>query len=233
MKAWISRNWLSVLVILALIFFAYKCGKGKAETKVVTLPGKDQIKIQNNDEVIRKKVADSFNSIIRIKDNQAIKANDKYDVLMQEYLTKMDEAQTEAKVKVPDTCLPYQRKMIAQITELSLKNTEKDKAAKEAILFLQDGIKERNNFLKQKDKDFDTLKVRWQTCIDNTKKLEKITAKREITLNAGGMGNYAGQLNPALGGGIGYRSKKGFEIKGTVYTNKIVTINTQIPLFRF
>lgn len=228
-----KRSWAAGLIVLAvLLFITWKCGRNSAKPKDRIVTSKQQVKVFVKDSLERKKISDSFTTLIKFKDNQIIKATDKYESLMIDFLTQIEEGKSVALLPVPDTCKPYQLKVQAQMKELELKNKSKDKAAKDAILKLQDGIKDRNNFLKQKDKDYDTLKSRWQTCIDNTKKLEKIKGKREIGIGAAAITNYK-NFSPAVGLSAYYRSQKGFAFSLGYYSNNSLSATLSIPIIKF
>ena len=47
------------------------------------------------------------------------------------------------------------------------------------------------------------------------------------------MGNYSGKLNPAVGLTLGFRNKKGLDISGSIYSNKVATVTVKKTLFKF
>ncbi len=223
-----------VLGILLYILFADKCTPSK--TKPVVIKGKDVVKEINLVEQQRKHIEDSFNLIIQ----KAYQLNDDNYTAYIETININSELFREnklLKLKVPDTCKPIVAQWIERERQLKVASDNKDAAAKKTITGLQGTLWEQQRFLNAKDSLYAKMRSVADTCAKALSVLDKyvkqVEPKRKILVSVSGMGMYGGNLNPAIGGGLAYQTKKGFQIDGKVYTNKIITVGLSFPLIKF
>ncbi len=223
-----------LVIVLALLLFR-ECNK--KVTPPITTPTVVQVQEQAKDEVINKAIADSFVTVINHEKNESAKWKLAYEDLMTDYLNAENDAQNVVNQKVPDTCAEYQRKVQLEIQKLKTTNANKDKAATNTIASLSKQNQTKDNFLKEKDRKYGQLKLRFDTCIFNAaineKYIKKNKPKREISIGVSAMTNFADILKPAIGLGLGYRNKKGSELIINYYSNNIGTATLKIPLIKF
>jgi len=240
-KDYKMKDWLAVAVVLALLFFAFKCGRdsSKPEKEIITIPAKEQEREQAKDEVVNKVNNDSFINVIKLQEKNTSKLLDRYDNLMQAYLTQVELSKEGINEVVPDTCLQYQKKVKGEFDKIISSNAAKDSTAKKTISSLQLTNKSKDNFLIEKDRQYRQLKTRWDTCISNTKKLEQIVKdnkpKREVFIGAELVGNPNNYFY-GYGVNLSYKTKKGVIIElGAMQlrTTTNYSIGLKTRLFKF
>lgn len=233
-----ARGLLITLCIIALLLFLDKCGFinlpfGENKTVTKYVPIKEIVKEQAKDEKINKRNDDSFHLVIQKEQKLKAEWKLKYEDLMTDYLNAENDFNIALREKIPDTCLPYQRKLTEYYNGIILKNANKDKAAGNTIASLERLNLTKDNFIDEKNRQLAKQKSNLDSCIATGKALEKLKAKREINIGASTMAQYAGNFNPQFGVILGYRNKKGLEFNVGIYTNKVATITFKTPLVRF
>lgn len=225
-----------LIAILGIIIIYLLTCNNSVEKKPVVIKGEEVIKEINLVEKERKHIEDSFNLIIQ----KAYQLNDDNYTAYIETININSELFRENKLlrqKVPDTCKPIVAAWIERERQLKVASDNKDAAAKKTITGLQGTLWEQQRFLYAKDSLYAKMRSVADTCAKALVKLEKyvkqVDPKRKILVSVSGMGMYGGKLNPAVGGGLVYQTKKGLQIDGKVYTNKIVTVGLSFPLIKF
>lgn len=222
------------LGILLCLMFTDRCSP--SIPKPVVIKGKDIVKQIDLADSQRKAVEDSFNLIL----NKAYNDNDKNYTAYIKTLNENSELLMENKLlstEYPDTCKPIVAAWIERERQLKNASDRKDASAYKTITGLQGTVYEQQRFLAAKDSAYAKMKTICDTCAEAVKAWEKyakkIAPKRQFMLGVSGMGMYAGNLNPALGGSAAYQNKKGIQIDAAVFTNKIVVVGIKKTIFKF
>jgi hypothetical protein len=225
-----------IIIVLAILLFK-KCGQDVIPPPNVISGEKvrDTIKLA---DIEKKRLSDSFNLVISNQDKEIRKEKLKYDDLMTDYLNiENDLSNVFATATFPDTCKEIVNLLSKKYDNLKLANDKKDASANNVIRKLQGQVSTQKDFLKQKDADYTKMRGIADTCAKALTKMEqyadKLQPKRKIKLGISGMGNYAGNLNPAVGLGASYENKKGVQIDANIFTNKIVTVGVKFTLAKF
>ena len=224
-----------VLGILLYILFADKCTPSK--TKPVVIKGETVIQEVNLVDQERKRLKDSFNLVSAGYEDEIREKGYSYDELMQEFLTQQDIMDGVFKKPIPDTCREVVAALNKQYNVLKAFSDRKDQTATSLIGSLKDLNEHQKRFLSEKDSAYAKIKTLVDTCAKALIAMERyskqLEPKRRILAGLSGMGMYGGNLNPAIGGVLGYQNKKGVQIDAAVYTNKVVTVGLKFPIASF
>lgn len=225
-----------LLAIIVLIIFLWKsCNNPQPVPTVIT--GEQVMDTINLIDEEREQLNDSFALVKQKQDREIAKGRSEYDDLLAEYLNYQNDITSALQKPVPDTCKPIVAALSKQFNQLKNTSANKDKAASNTINSLTAKTKTQDAQLKEADKSYLRMKSIADTCSKSLSALEryisKTKSKSEINIGLSGMGNYAGNLNPAVGLTLGFRSKKGLDISASVYTNKIASITIKKTLFKF
>lgn len=221
------------LGVLLYILLADKCNPNKPQP--VVIKGETVEKLIDLTAQQKQAIDDSFNLIL----NKAYNDNDKNYTAYIKLLNENAELLMINKLyetDYPDTCKPIIDAWVKREAQLKSISDRKDAAAKVTITGLQGTVSEQKRFLASKDTMFNRLKIICDTCATALTKLEKhidqIKPKRHITVGVIAITPYT-LLKPAAGITLGYRGKKGTEIKLGYYTNNQVSIGISTTLFKF
>lgn len=226
-----------LLAIIILIIFLWKsCNNPQPVPTVIT--GEQVMDTINLIDEEREQLNDSFALVKQKQDREIAKNKSEYDDLMAEYLNYQNDIESSlSNKKIPDTCKPIVAALSKQFDKLKTTSANKDKAASSTINSLTAKTKTQDAQLKEANKSYLKMKSIADTCSKSLTAMEKyakqIKPKREINIGLSGMGNYAGNLNPAVGVTLGFRSKKGLDISASVYTNKVASVTLKKTLFKF
>lgn len=229
------KLFLYVVIFILVWFFVKLCGETPEPIVITGKQVHDTIQLI---EAKRKHISDSFIIVLSEKERQIEIAKSNYDELMADYRNMQNDLTSSFNnEKYPDTCSKIVNLLSVKYNNLKAANDKKDAAANNVIKGLNNQVATQKNFLKQKDLDYAKMKSIADTCSKSLtamgKYADKIKPKREVNGGVSGMANYAGNLNPAIGITLGYRTKKGFDISAAVYSNNVATITIKKTIFKF
>lgn len=227
-------QWAWVIIIVVCIFMLWnscKSCKGFDEPETI-VPAKKVIEKIRVDSIASKKFKDSVNNIIAYWEREASKWQRNWEQEAEESGELQQEYGELLNQIVPDTCKPYQEKLIALNSKLSAH-------VRNANISCGNTIKAKDNIITQKDKliqqgknDYDSLRNNTNILYNNQLALEKKLPKREITIGVRVISGYTAPIKPQAGIELGYRNKKGFEVNIGYYTNNQVSLGIKKTLLR-
>lgn len=224
------------LSVLILIYFV-ACHK-TVQVAPMVKPSSAISKATVNVDSIKKSVSDSFTIVVKNRDKVIAQKDSRYDDLMGEYLNQANDfSDSLANKKIPDTCKPYQLRLIAQYNNLAATSNQKDNASKSLISSLKEQSATKDSYLVAKEKSYNDLHSVLDTCVSGYKTMEsfikKSKPKHELNVGINMLSAYSLPLNTIFGLNVGYRDRKGFEVSVGYYTNNQVSIGLKKPLIRF
>lgn len=232
---------LAVIIVLAILLLKGCFGK-KVIEKPDTVPTKVQVKEQSKDEALNIAMSDSFTAVINTLETERAKL--KKDLLSTEdfvtdLLNQQNDLENAINMPVPDTCKAIQALLNEKYTRLKNDNTRYINNTTATLKNQDKLISTQNGFLKEKDRAYNQLKSRWDTCITNAKKLEdyadKVKPKRGIYAGVIGMGNTQ-KIYEGVGITLGLMNRKGtmYEIGAIQMGNTTqYTVGLKTRLFKF
>lgn len=232
-------NWYKVLFYVGVALFLlwlFTCNKPKEqEQPKVSIEKLVEVNTDNNVEAQR--IRDSSAKVIAQLEIEKKASDDKLIEFIEDYGNNEVSIDNTLAQPVPDTC----KKIVGEITDkfnkLKVSSAKKDNEFRRNISVLNKINQTQKNQLKQDSIDAAKQQLNFLDCIETAKtyksNAEKNKPKNEINVGISGMGNYAGNLNPAIGGVIGWRGKKGLDISIAVYTNNVATITAKKTIFKF
>ncbi len=231
-------DWMKLILwvtVIVLAYFLFKsCGKSPEKPKVIT--GKqvrDTIRLIDAE---RNRLNDSFNVILAQYDRQIKTYQYNYDNLMADYLNQQNGIDVTLTKPIPDTCKEIVGQLTGQFNSLKKTSAQKDRAASNTINSLTAKSNTQTKLIASKDSSYKKLLKTADTCSQSLTALEKyvkkIKPKRDISVGLSGMTNYV-NLKPAIGLGLGYRTRKGLTFDANIYSNKTITVGIKKTLFSF
>jgi len=229
------KNMLIVALILIVIWLL-TCNKSKEPVQPkVTIPELVKTNTDNNAEAQR--IRDSSAKVIAQLEIEKKASDDKLIEFIEDYGNNEVSIDNTLAQPVPDTCKKIVGELTDKFNKLKVSSTKKDNEFRRNISVLNKINQTQKNQLKQDSIDAAKQQLNFLDCIETAKtyksNAEKNKPKNEINGGISGMGNYAGNLNPAIGGVIGWRGKKGLDISVAVYTNNVATITAKKTIFKF
>lgn len=233
----VKTDWFKILLFIAVVVLAIllfkQCNKPVVKPTIIT--GKQ---VHDTITVIDEQAQ-------RLRDSFTVVLNRKYrddDANYQAYLKLLNENavlinQNEMlSAPVPDTCQKLQQGWIAKFNQVKVASDKKDIAANRTITGLQSTVSTQKKFISQKDIDYAKMKSIADTCSVALTAMEKyakkIKPKHEISIGISGMTNYV-NLKPAIGLGLGYRTRKGLQFDANVYSNQTITVGIKKTIIKF
>lgn len=210
-------KWFAIAVSIAVLFLWYKtCHPTQQHVIPDVIPPQTQIENVRVDSVISQKAKDSIDVLLKKERNEKEvwyaewKASEiRYADLEKEVIAGMDKP-------VPDTCKEIKDYYVKQIKSLSVA-ANKGAIACEKTIKAQDAIiVQKDALIKQGKLDYGKLKVNFDTCISQQKKLssaiKNVQSKNELYAGIMALGN---ETKPVEGFGVslGLRTKNGTQFE--------------------
>ena len=213
-NAW---KWFAIAVSIAVLFLWYKtCHPTQQPVIPDVIPPQTQIEKVRVDSVISQKSKDSIDVLL----GEAKKEKEIWHTKYKESKSQYDAVQkwvlSELEKPIPDTCKETQEFYVKQIKSLSVA-ANKGAIACEKTIKAQDAIiVQKDALIKQGKLDYGKLKVNFDTCISQQKKLssaiKKVQSKAELIAGIMALGN---ETKPVEGFGVslGLRTKNGTQFE--------------------
>lgn len=232
-------NWYKVLFYVGIALFLlwlFTCNKPKEQDQPkVSIDKLVEVNTDNNVEAQR--IRDSSAKVIAQLEIEKKASDDKLIEFIEDYGNNEVSIDNTLAQPVPDTCKKIVGELTDKFNKLKISSSKKDNEFRRNISVLNKINQTQKNQLKQDSIDAAKQQFNFLDCIETAKtyksNAEKNKPKNEINGGISGMGNYAGNLNPAIGGVIGWRGKKGLDISVAVYTNNVATITAKKTIFKF
>lgn len=232
-------NWYKVLFYVGIALFLlwlFTCNKPKEQNQPkVSIDKLVEVNTDNNVEAQR--IRDSSAKVIAQLEIEKKASDDKLIEFIEDYGNNEISIDNTLAQPVPDTCKKIVGELTDKFNKLKISSSKKDNEFRRNISVLNKINQTQKNQLKQDSIDAAKQQLNFLDCIETAKtyksNAEKNKPKNEINGGISGMGNYAGNLNPAIGGVIGWRGKKGLDISVAVYTNNVATITAKKTIFKF
>lgn len=222
-----------VVVILAILLIR-SCNKD-LPVKPVVITGKEVHDTLVKIDEQAKRIRDSFMVVLNRKYRDDDANYQAYLKLLNENAVLLNQNEMLS-APVPDTCAKLQAGWISKFNQIKVASDRKDNAANTTIKGLQSTVQTQKKFLSSKDTTINKYRGIADTCSKALSELEKyakkIKPKREISIGISGMTNYI-NLKPAIGLGIGYRTRKGLQFDANVYSNQTITVGVKKSLIKF
>jgi len=232
-----KTDWFKILLFIAVVVLAIllfkQCSKPILQPTIIT------------GEQVHDTITVIDEQAKRLRDSFMVVLNKKYrddDENYQAYLKLLNENavllnQNEMlSAPVPDTCQKLQQGWIAKFNQAKTASDKKDVAANRTITGLQSTVSTQKKFLSEKDTTIKKYRGIADTCAKALTELEryakKIKPKREINIGIEASNPYNG-FKPAIGVGIGYRSRNGLQINAAVYSNQIISVGVKKTILKF
>ena len=222
------------LVIIVLAFLLFKsCGKPVPKPTVIT--GKQVHDTITVIDAQAQRLRDSFMVVLSRKYRDDDANYQAYLKLLNENAVLINQNEMLS-APVPDTCQKLQQGWIAKFNQVKVASDKKDIASNRTITGLQSTVSTQKKYISQKDIDYAKMKSIADTCASALTAMEKyakkIKPKHEISIGISGMTNYV-NLKPAIGLGLGYRTRKGLQFDANVYSNQTITVGVKKTLIKF
>lgn len=205
------KNIFIVALIIALLYLL-TCNK-KTEVAPIVKPISEQREVVRIDSMASQKFRDSVQRIIFNWEHEAKKWQSNWETEVNEnadLYKKIDEIITEP---VPDTCKPYQQKLLNEYNQLVRANQAKDNAASQTINSKNKIINEKDVLIAQSKKDYSKLRINLDTCFAQQKTLEayakKIKPRNQVYVGITAIGN-TNKYYEGVGLNLGLKNKRGY-----------------------